>query len=205
VTQAICIICGIEKFGAWTDCPHCNFRPETVLELALAYSDSGRYRDRLREVSRFVKQQKATMETGKGSMPFDISMIKSVQHAIRNPDFRDILTLKRIAKDTLFSRQLNLHEIGPDGYRAHVLKRKRDIGASEFDAIRSIGDGNLYVIVSYDNGVRRQAAVSKDKWYGAYDLMLLVEREIGSRPKLQILYEELCRSWIEEHLALSPA
>jgi hypothetical protein len=179
VTHAVCIVCGTEKFGAWTLCKSCGFTPQTGLErtVALAYSDRGEYGTSLQQVSRLVRSQGTVMESGQGTFNFEPRLIELVQQAISEPGFRDMLTLRRAAKDTLLSKQLNLHEIGPDGYNAHVLKRGRDIESKIFDAIRSVGDGDLYVVVGYENGERRETAVPKDKWYAAYDLMLLVERE----------------------------
>lgn len=203
MTQAVCIVCGDQKVGAWTHCPHCRFRPETVLELitALAFSDQGQYRLRLGELPRFVQQQIAALEKGDGSFTFDMSMIPLVERGLKDPSFRDVLTLKRVARDGLLSKQLNMHEVGPDGYAAHVLQRKRDIGAHEFDAIRSVGDGDLYVIVVYESGERQQHAVAKDRWYAVHDIMIITGRESIDRPVLQKIYEETCANYIERYLS----
>ncbi|MDH3581777.1 MAG: hypothetical protein OEM91_14265, partial [Hyphomicrobiales bacterium] len=95
--------------------------------MALAFSEKGQYRSRLGELPRFVKEQIAAIDKGIGSFAVDTSMAPLVLRALREPSFRDMLTLTRKAKDSLFAKRLNLHEIGPDGYASHVLTRGRDM------------------------------------------------------------------------------
>ncbi len=207
MTQAVCIVCGAEKHGAWTQCPNCGFRPETVLELvtALAFSEKGQYRSQLGELPRILKQQIAAIEKGIGSFAVDTSMAPLVLRALKEPSFRDMLTLTRVAKNGLFAKRLNLHEIGPDSYASHVLTRGRDMDKSAFDAIRCVEDGDLYVMVVYENGDRQQRAVPKDQWYAAYDMMILTERAARERTKLQKIYEGFCECLIEQYLASGTA
>jgi hypothetical protein len=162
---------------------------------SLAFSTSGHYASRLSELPAFIRRQHDALEGGTSSFTLDRSILQQVNAAIKDPSFRDMLTLRRAAKNSVFSKQLNLHEVGPDGYRG------RDVERRAFDAIKSVDDGDLYVIVVYEDGVRRQVGVPKDRWYAGYDLNILVERKLLNRSKLQQVYEELCESLIEAYLA----
>lgn len=205
MTRAVCIICGTPKFGAWTRCDNCSFIPLTVVELitAIAYSDNGKYRNQLDQLSAHVRQQLAVLERTTGQ-PFviDPELIAQTIKAIQEPSFRDVHTLTRKASTGFFKKQLNHHSIGPDGYQSHVLTRGRDIGWKEFDAIRSTGDGDLYVMVVYENGLPRETAIPKDRWYAIFDLHILADRSVTRRSKLQLFYEEMCRKQVEGHLGM---
>jgi hypothetical protein len=208
VTQAVCIVCGERKIGALTLCASCRFRPETVLELttALAFSERGQYRSRLQELPQFIRKQVAALDAGIGEFVFDTSIFPLVLKGLRGPSFRDLLTLKRLARDGWFFKQLNEHEIGPDGYVARVLRRGRDIPTDEFDALRfsglrDIGDGDLYTLGVREKETLTRTRVTKDRWYAAYDLRTINARKTIDRPLLQKMYEETCLILIERYLS----
>lgn len=164
MTQSICIVCRSYKFGAWTTCKQCCFRPRTIFDLAISITriiESIGYQ--LQHLSSIVAKHDRDLEEG-GTLQFDVSIFDRISTFIKEPSWRDVLSLRRAAKDGLSKKELNLHEVGPDGYRSLVLRRNRDIGAHAFDAIRSVRDGDAYAIVAYTSGGQRhQSFVGKDK------------------------------------------
>ena len=202
MTQAVCIVCGASKVGAWTECRSCEFEPRTGIELvsSLAYSDQGRYKSVLNTLPGLISQQIAGLDGSGGAVSIDLSLIQEAIDWIRNPSHRDPLTLRRGAKDGIFEKQLNVHEVGPDGYRSDVLTRGKDIDPAAFDAVRSSPDRELFVLLVYEHGQEQRQSVSKQQWYALHDLMLLQERRMKERSKLQRIYEECCQEMSEDFL-----
>ncbi|QIF03535.1 hypothetical protein [Roseimicrobium sp. ORNL1] len=56
MTAAVCLKCGVMKFGAWTPCPECRYSPETEeeREKSILASDHNLSNSELRAVSRMV-------------------------------------------------------------------------------------------------------------------------------------------------------
>lgn len=204
MTQAVCMICGGRKFGALVPCPSCEFTPRTILDLTLSmeYSDRGKYARELDSLSIAIKENLNAIDIGDENSTFslDRTMIDGVAHHIHDPSWRDMLTLKRSAKDGLFKKRLNVHEIGPDGYHSFILERGTNIEGRAFDAVRSVGDGDMYVTAFYEKGEKMHQAISKDKWYVVYDKMLLVERAATMRSKMQEFYDSTCEMLLDMYL-----
>jgi hypothetical protein len=198
------MICGNFKTGSWTACPACHFVPKTILDLvaSVEYSDKGAYKEDLKRLSIGIRENWNAIEHGGSGNTFKIDelILSAMARRISNPSWRDMLTIKKEAKDGFFKKRLNYHEIGPDGYRHSILERGANLDAKTFDAIRSIEDGDMYVVVFYEDGQRNQHVVRKDKWYVFYDKMLLAERELYGRSKAQEFYDKLCDMLLDTYL-----
>jgi hypothetical protein len=178
MTHAVCMNCGQFKFGAYVPCTPCGFRPETLLDLTMSELYSDRYVDDdvLRQLSNDVVNNQKVAREKVGSLNIEMAVYELLNKRLADQSFRDPLTLIKRAKDGLLRRELNVHLIGPDGYESHVSVRGKDLDKKTFDAVRSSGDGDLYLSYHYDQGSKKTFSISKKDWYILYDKMKLVER-----------------------------
>jgi len=200
MTTAVCIACGEMKHGAFNRCQSCGMIPNTALEFAMSvhYTDHYHSASDLIAISKAIKENVAAINLGVGSFVFDNSIIPVLEGFLADPSSRDPLTLRRQTRSSWLIKQLNAHLIGPDGYESSVVKRGKDIGKNEFDAVSSIGDGDLYLICAYEGGHRRTSAISKSNWYALRDLMVLKER--APQNKYLQLLDNLCENFLSNYV-----
>jgi len=179
MTKAICMNCGERKFGAFVDCPKCEFRPRTLFDLTMSemYSDHHVSEEQLKDLAATVANNIAVAKDRVGTFKFDSNIFSLLELRLANQNFRDILILVRRAKDGILRKELNVHLAGPDGYQSLVSVRGQDMDKNAFDKARGEGDGDLYVSYHYESGIRKTRAISKREWYILYDKMLLAERQ----------------------------
>jgi hypothetical protein len=157
----------------------------------------------LQKLSAAIITNHAVLEEREDKNQFyiEISIYALLKSRLADQSFRDVLTLHKKAKSSLFHKELNRHLIGPDGYESHIAVRGKDIDKRAFDVARGTGDGDLYFTYHYDAGIRRLTAVSKRDWYILYDKLLLSERRL-SGPNAYIdfldgIYEKLLETYLQ--------
>lgn len=164
------------------------------------YCESGHYGKNLAKLPEHVKNNAIILET-EGEFVLDQLTITATMENIQTPlRARDILTLVRKAKMGFLKKELNVHEIGPYGYRHRTIIRGKDISSKEFDAIKRVGDGDLYITSLYKEGKESGNIVSRDVWYVFYDTITLAGRKMQERTKMQIFYDGICEMLLEEYL-----
>ena len=142
-----------------------------------AYSDRRARADDLEFLSARVRQSRKVVEEKRGTLDVDISIFMLLEERLRDQSFRDPMVLIKKATDGVFTKELNVHLIGADGYESQVARRGTDLDPAVFDATRKSGDGDLYLSYHFKAGQRRETAVTKRVWYIIYDKLLLLERQ----------------------------
>ncbi len=202
MTKAVCMNCGELKFGAFLECPKCQFRPKTLFDLTMSeiYSDRHANDEGLKRLTAVVKNNRNVAKDREGTLHLDSSIYLLVEQRLADQTFRDVLTLVKRAKDGIFDKELNMHLIGPDGYQSLVKVRGKDIDRETFDKIRSEGDGNLYASYHYESGNRKITTVSKRNWYILYDKMQLIERRASGQSAYLALLDGIFEPWLDNYL-----
>ena len=202
MTQAICISCGHAKFGAYVRCLNCDFVPSTLLDLTMseAYSDQRVRTAELDALAAHVRQSRKVVEEKRGTLEVDVSIFNLLEERLGDQSFRDPLVLIKNARDALFTKELNVHLIGTDGYVSQIARRGNDLDPTVFDDIRETGDGDLYLTYFYKEGRRHETSVTKRLWYIVYDKLLLIDRQTIGDPYIAMLdamYEGVLDSYAE--------
>jgi hypothetical protein len=125
---------------------------------------------------------KGLRESFESDRPFDHSQVSAqgpqfIEMHMKQPDWRDMVTLARKAKDGFFRKQLNWHSVGPDGVKSTVLTRGKDIGKREFDQFRKHLGQDVFVLDTYENGTLVSNQVTKDMWYCFFDIHVCEDRK----------------------------
>lgn len=203
MTKAVCLHCGLIGRGAMTPCSSCSYRPDSAYEIgwAIVQSDHHRPESTLERISeqhkkRYEEQKPAFMRHSAEEEKLILSYFEAF-------DSRDMLTLTRNAKNSIFRKQLNFHFVGPDGYEAKTVERKKDISKQKFDAIRSVCGDDVFLVNSYLDGELRSAQVPKNIWYAMRDKMVLIDKFHTAPDKiLQVLFAQamdFTKSYLSNH------
>ncbi len=85
MTRAICIRCGAEKFGAWTNCPQCRFIPHSNNDraLSLALTDHNQSPEQLQALAMRIR--------GGEKLRLDPATEQAMLEAIRMPNVQRML------------------------------------------------------------------------------------------------------------------
>lgn len=76
----------------------------------------------------------------------------------------------------MFSKEIDLHTIDPDGYETAVVARGKEMEKKEFDRVLGQGHKDLFAVATYVDGERHNIPTEKDIWYCMKDVMRLIER-----------------------------
>lgn len=185
MTQAICICCGEGRVGAYTKCEVCQFEPGTGWDFAVSIIASDQTLDS-RSLQSLAQSIRAHYARGEGKpLNFDASAVNYITSMLDAPDFRDMFTLTRAARDGFFSKQMNWHSEGPDGYSALVVTRGKEIPKAQFDAMVAENGPDAFFIDVYEGGEKSSTQVNKRVWYCLRDINLYLERQLSdnSEPK----------------------
>lgn len=202
MTKAVCMNCGELKFGAFVECPRCEFMPKTLFDLTMSemYSDHHANDGALKKLVADIKNNQGVAKDREGTLKLDSSIYLLLEERLVDQTFRDILTLVRRAKDGILKKELNLHLIGPDGYQSLVKVRGKDLDKAVFDKIRSEGDGNLYMSYHYERGDLKMTTVSKQKWYILFDKMQIIERKARGQSAYLDLLDGIFEVLLDDYL-----
>lgn len=171
MTHAICIFCFSEKFGAFTACPACKNRPESVAQYAASFlfSDNLYERSTLQRVEEFMeKRVHFWRATGRVDDDFYLLMKICFRYVLKNYKKIDLTFFQRTAKQGLFRREVDLHIIGNDGYQHRLGKSDRKLSSNDLD---------IFLIENYQNGERRLIETDFPTWVLFRDRMKLVEKQ----------------------------
>lgn len=171
MTVAICMICGGEKTGSLLACSCCGFRPETGFELSLSL----RYSDRNADPQRLSQLSCQLASLYKLREPFELedATIVGIIDSNFDPRWRDVLTLRRSARDTFITKRVDAHFLTPDGYEHQVLPFKRGRALRE---LRQSGCNDLFFVTIHENGTQHSKQMSRASWYALHDHGILMSR-----------------------------
>ena len=131
---------------------------------------------------------------------FDSGGEAYIKKIFDQPDSRDLLTIRRAAKDGLMSKQMNWHMTGTDGTYSRVMTRGKEIEKRAFDAFRSALGMDAYFIELYENGEKKSHQVPKNIWYCVHDINLLIEREAQAISPERAWINKLSREYTEAYM-----
>lgn len=184
MTINACILCGEIGRGILIPCKMCGYKPTTSWEMAFAIynSDHNLTRDSvLKAGSGFSERYLASKPVFFRFSPEDE---KKLLRFLAEPDGRDVLELRRGAKNGFLSRQLNFHFVGPDGYESKIVTRGKDLPKKEFDSIARLGSMDVFLIRDNFDGNGQGRIIDKDMWYAIKDDFDLLGRLSKNKDKM---------------------
>lgn len=201
MTVNACIVCGKIGTGILLPCRECGYKPTTGWEIAFAAHNSDHSLSR----EAVMAAGAATSERYKTSRPAFFRFSAADEHKLSRflaePSGRDILELRRGAKNGFVRRQLNFHFIGPDGYESKVITRGKDIPKEEYNIIAKNGSTDVFLITTYINGDRKDQVIEKDIWYAMKDYFNLLDRLTKNESKMLLAVSAMARQHTLNYLA----
>ena len=181
MTVAICLACGESKFGAFVGCKVCSFRPSTGWELAISQvcSDNVMPVSVLKQIAVDIDEDRLARQPH--SWNFDEGADIYISRTFDDPTWRDMFSLTKLAKQSFFSKQMNWHFNGTDGYRCQVVTRGQEITKGEFDALKRENGEDVFFVEAHFSGKPNATQIDKAVWYCMADLNEYVERQVTSK------------------------
>lgn len=201
MTVNACVVCGEIGTGILLPCRKCGYKPITSWEMAFAAYNSDH------NISResVLAAGDAISDRYKNSKPaffrFSPAEERKLSRFIAEPSGRDVIELRRGAKNGFFRRQLNFHIIGPDGYESIVATRGKELPKKEFDSIAGLGSTDIFMIRTYVDGDRQDRVIDKDIWYAVKDHFNLLDRLIANEGKMLSAISAMARHHTMNFLA----
>lgn len=177
MTLAICLACSEQKLGAFVSCKVCGYRPGTGWELAVSMicSDSVIPVSQLESLASDLRRDRSL--NLKHAWLFDEGADVFISRRFDDPSWRDIFSLQRQARQSLFAKQLNFHYEGTDGYHSAVILRGKDMAKAEFDALLPATNGDVFFLETYVDGKRVAEQIGKAVWYCFKDINYYLRKQ----------------------------
>ena len=185
MTIATCLACGEKKWGAFSKCKQCDYVPATGWEMSVSTIFSDHYIpvDQLAQLRSAIRADVRARQ--KHNWAFDTGAITLITSQFDDSTWRDPLTLRREAKQGIFTKQMNWHFTGPNGYRAEVMTRGKELPKGDFDALTQKAGLDAFFFESYSDGQLQTKQVTNTVWYCMADIMTCIER-VGRGASLEV-------------------
>lgn len=201
VTVNACVVCGEIGTGILLPCRKCGYKPTTSWEMAFAAYNSDHNLSR----ESVLAAGNAISDRYKISKPvffrFSPDDARKLSRFLAEPSGRDILELRRAAKNGFLKRQLNFHIVGPDGYESIAVTRGKELPKKEFDSIVKLGSTDVFMIRAYVDGEPQDSVIDKDIWYAVKDHFNLLDRLIVNEGKMLSVISAMARHHTVNFLA----
>jgi hypothetical protein len=197
LTIAICLNCGIKKFGALTRCK-CGFIPETAVEYCIACT----FTDKLEGISldHFSELIVLCNEKQVWTVSIENTVLPEPLLAyMKETTFRNRLLLKRSAKSGWFKTQVDYYGTGPDGLTHEVWQVGKEV-SKEFCKMywkkSGRSNGPLFAVETYEDGVLQRNFVSELLFFLTFDKLKVLDRGIDETG----FYLKAINAWYDPYI-----
>ena len=168
------------------------------MAISTIFSDHFFEHSSLEMLSDFMRSNRGSMDP---SLPeFDANGAAFIRSFHDDPSPRDIITLVRKARDGWFQKEINFHYIGPDGYRALVMVRGRDLEKKLFDLLRRENNLDVFFLEVYEGESAITNQIKKNHWYCVKDIFRCMDMAVQDRSIYERYLYGMSKVYAEDYL-----
>jgi hypothetical protein len=119
-------------------------------------------------------------------LPFEVheGILARIERQMHEPSsWRDMMTIRRTAKDGWIEKRMNAHFLTPDGHQHEILLFSHRATKS-IKELRATGSNDLFFFCFFEDGKRIDNQVTKAAWYALRDKQIVRARGGGSHPSV---------------------